>query len=567
MIPQLRPYQHDVKVCIYSEWNRLGPRSNVLAVMPTGAGKTITFSCIIREFNAQGTMTAVLAHRQELVMQMSIAIARQGVEHRVIGPKSLIAAITAEHRREFGRSFVNPSAKCSVGSVQTIAARSKELAAWAAQVGLWVHDEAHHILKDNIFGKVVALFTNAFGLGVTASPRRADGEGLGRGKYNEDLKKWTNDGVFDAMVEGPTMRWLIDQKSLTDYQIVIPETDFDRDALTVTGSGEFSQKQAKEQGEKSHIVGSVVVNYCKFALGKQAIVFAIDVAEAVQMAAQLNTVGIPAAAVSAKTDDAMRQEYIRRFRAGTIRVLVNVDLFGEGFDLPAIEVVIMARPTASLAVYLQQFGRALRLMEGKAFGLIIDMVSNFKQHGFPDKPHNWSLDRRDKRGKQEPDPDEIPLTRCGNVELPCMRPYERFHRCCPHCGWTPPASAGGSVRELKQVDGDLLLLDADVLAQMRKEISLPSAAQLHAQAMYRGTGQGIADVASNRHIEKLTAHQELQDMIDLWAGHRIAAGDTVDAAYRRFFLTVGSSTLDVLHKDRSAADYRATRDMVSGWLT
>lgn len=554
MIPQLRPYQFDVKNAVYSIWNRLGPRSNVLAIMPTGAGKTITFSKIVAEFIHQNTMTAVVAHRQELVMQMSVSIAREGVEHRIIGSKKLIAAITAEHRREFGRSFINPSAKCTVASVQTIASRLDELRNWAAQVGLWVHDEAHHILKDNLFGKVVALFVNAFGLGVTASPRRADGQGLGR----------DNDGVFDEMVQGPTMRQLIQMGSLTDYQICVPETDFDRDSLSVTGTGDFGTKAMKEASEKSHIVGDVVANYCRFALGKQAIVFATDVETSNKMAAQFNAVGIPAASVSAKTDDAMRQEYIRRFRAGIIRILVNVDLFGEGFDLPAIEVVMMARPTASLAVYLQQFGRALRLMTGKAYGLIIDMVSNFKQHGFPDKPHSWSLDRRDKRGKQAPDPDDIPLTRCKNKA--CFRTFERTKTECPYCKTkTATAAGGGGVRELKQVDGDLLLLDADVLAKMRGDIALENPAAL-AHRVSHVVGAGIGDFKANQQAEKIAAQKALQDAIDLWAGHRVAAGEDHETIYRRFFLTMGASTLDVQHKDRSTADYRATTELVMGWI-
>ena len=563
MIPQLRPYQQDVKDKIYVEWNRLGPRSNVLAVMPTGAGKTISFSKIVAEFNAQGTMTAVVAHRQELVMQMSIAIAREGLEHRIIGSKKLIAAITAEHRREFGRSFINPSAKCTVASVQTIASRLDELRNWAAQVGLWVHDEAHHILRDNLFGRAIAIFINAYGLGVTASPRRADGQGLGRGEQDERTLKWTNDGVLDAMVQGPTMRQLIQMGSLTDYQICVPETDFDRDSLKMTESGDFSTKSMKEESEKSHIVGDVVANYCRFALGKQAIVFATDVETSNKMAAQFNAVGIPAASVSAKTDDAMRQEYIRRFRAGIIRVLVNVDLFGEGFDLPAIEVVIMARPTASLAVYLQQFGRALRLMAGKDYGLIIDMVSNFKQHGFPDKPHAWSLDRRDKRGKQTPDPDDIPLTRCKNPV--CMRSFERVKTACPYCATKTASATGGGVRELKQVDGDLLLLDADVLAKMRGDTVLESPASL-AHRVGHVAGAGIGDFKAGQQTEKIAAQKALQDAIDLWAGHRVAMGEDHETIYRRFYLTVGASTIDVQHRDRSTADYRATTDMVMGWI-
>jgi superfamily II DNA or RNA helicase len=154
---------------------------------------------------------------------------------------------------------------------------------------------------------------------------------------------------------------------------------------------------------KSHIVGDVVKEYVSRAYGKQFICFATDFETAGEIADKYNAVGINVAAVSAKTPTFTRNEYIRRFRDGQLMGLVNVDLFGEGFDVPAVEVVVMARPTASLAVYLQQFGRALRPLAGKAYGLVIDHVSNWKRHGFPDKRHYWTLDRRDKRAKRERD--------------------------------------------------------------------------------------------------------------------------------------------------------------------
>jgi DNA repair protein RadD len=395
----LRPDQAELKAGIYRHWNE-GDR-NVLAVLPTGGGKSVIVSDIVLDRHHMGATQCVIAHRTELVGQMSLHVARRGIKHRIIAPKAVVGQIMAEHRREFaGRSFINPDANCSVAGVDTLLARADDLRPWCEQVDDWTIDEAHHVLKQNKWGRAAALFPRARGLGVTATPSRADGMGLGA----------HHDGVFNAMVVGPDMRTLIDIGALTDYEIAIPESDFEISENDLAPSGDWSSKKMREASKRSHIVGDVVQQYVFRAYGKRFICFATDVETAGEIAQRFNDCGIMVAAVSAVTPGNVRDEYIRRFRAGQLWGLVNVDLFGEGFDVPAVEVVIMARPTASLAVYMQQFGRALRVLAGKAYGLVIDHVSNWKRHGFPDKPHYWTLDRRDKRAKREKDPEDIPLT-------------------------------------------------------------------------------------------------------------------------------------------------------------
>jgi len=552
---QLRDYQQRADNEIMAAW--AGGARNVLYVCPTGGGKSINLSHDTLRDYQRNVQQLTVAHRQELIGQMSLHTARVGVPHQIIGPKALIANITAEHRREFGRSFIVPGANCSVGSVDTLMARQSDIegTSWAAQMGKVRCDEGHHWLLGNKWGTSLGWFTNALGLSVSATPQRADGQGLGRHA----------DGVIDHMVLAPTMRELIDMGALTDYQMVIPTTDYHSENLNVTPGGDFSPKQMKQESERSRIYGDVVVNYCRFALGKQAIVFATDVETSNKMAAQFNLFGISAASVSANTPDDVRSEYIRRFRAGTIKVLCNVDLFGEGFDLPAIEVVIMARPTNSLAVYLQQIGRALRLMPGKLFGLIIDMVSNFKRHGFPDKRREWSLDRREKRAKMAPDPDEVELTHC----LKCYKPFEAVHRVCPHCGEPvvklAPGETGG--RSIEQVDGDLMMLDAAMLKAMREAVELPNAASEGQRRSHGAFGGGnAADHFAAIQQAKIDAQRALSDVIDLWAGQRVAGGDSLENVYRRFYKTMGVDTLSVLHKDRTRADYDKTRELVEGWL-
>lgn len=526
-VPILRDYQFRLKHETVQAWQR-GAR-NVIQVLPTGGGKSVVVGSIVADDYIDGKKSVVIAHRQELVGQMSLHVARAGVRHNIIAPKNIVSFIVAEHRREFGRSFIDPSSQCSVAGIKTLVSRREELAEWAYQIRRWTIDEAHHVLRSNEWGAGVAMFPNAFGLGVTATPRRADGNGLGA----------EAEGVFDTMIIGPSMRELIDNCSLTEYEIVIPETDFDVKSLKITDSGDFSPKQMREASKNSHIVGDVVEQYIKWALGKQGIVFATDVQTAHEMAQRFNLFGIPTEAVSSKTPDDVRSEYVRRLRDGRLMLLVNVDLFGEGFDLPAIEVVIMARPTNSLTVYMQQFGRALRLMLGKKFGLIIDLVSNVKLHGLPDKPRYWSLDGIDRRKKRESDPDDMPLTVCRNPL--CLKPYERIYRACPYCGYVPVPM--GSGRSVEQVDGDLLMLSADVLAKMRAAavLEMPGAV---AERVALAAGEGAGRVAADRQLERFQTQRRLSDAIALWAGHQRASGQTDAQSYRRFFLATGG--IDVL---------------------
>lgn len=542
----LRPDQADLEQAVYDGWNA-GYR-NMLAVLPTGGGKSVIVSEIVLKRHMLGAKQCVIAHRKELVGQMSLHVAKRGIKHRIIGAAKTISQIVAEHRREFGgRSFVNPDANCTVASVDTLVARKDALKAWASQIDDWTIDEAHHCLKVNKWGTAVSMFPNARGLGVTATPRRADGFGLGS----------HHDGVFDKMVCGPDMRTLIDIGALCDYEIAIPESDFSIDEAELAPSGDWSTKKMREASKRSHIVGDVVQEYIKRAYGKRTICFATDVETAGEMAANFNAAGIPTAAVSAETPSDVRNEYIRRFRDGRLWCLVNVDLFGEGFDVPAVEVVIMARPTASLAVYLQQFGRALRTLAGKPFGLVIDHVSNWKRHGFPDKAHIWSLDRRERRAKKEPDPEDIPLTACRN----CSRPYERAKPACPYCGAVPPLPDPAS-RTLEQVDGDLLLLDRETLARMRAATVLETPGSV-AQRVTQAAGAIAGAGQANRAIERHQAQQRLRAAIEQWGGIQRHRGRSDQEAYRRFYLALGVDVLGALMLPR--ADMERLSSTIEGW--
>lgn len=294
----LRPYQQKLYNEAHDAW--VNGHRNVLAVAPTGAGKTVLLSAIIS--NHQGA-SCTIAHRQELVSQISMAFARNGVRHRIIGPNKLIRMIVKMHMVEIGTSFYDPNARAAVAGVDTLVRRGAELSRYLPTVTLWVQDEAHHVLDANKWGAAAKMFPNAKGLGVTATPCRADGAGLGR----------HHDGLFDVMVVGPTMRHLINDGFLTEYRVFAPPSDIDLTRVNVSKTtGDYNLNQMREavghsslivSDGKAKIVGDIVSHYKRIALGKLGVTFVPTVEQATEVARQFNESGVPAEVVSAKTPE------------------------------------------------------------------------------------------------------------------------------------------------------------------------------------------------------------------------------------------------------------------------
>lgn len=517
---QLRPYQMDLVNQIYALWQ--GGFRNVLAALPTGAGKAVIVCYILSQLRAA---SCIIAHRQELVGQLCLTLAQFNVRHRIIGPKALIQMVVQVQMDELGASFYDPSAACGVAGVDTLIRRQEPLAAWANSVALKVHDEAHHNLEDNKWGTADKMFPNALGLGVTATPGRADGKGLGAHA----------DGFYDCLVLGLSMRELIDLGALSEYRIFAPPSDLDLSRVKISdATGDFNKDQLRKEVRRSHIVGDIVEQYLRIAPGKRGVTFATDVETATDIASRYQTAGVRAEVVSAKTPDRLRHELIRRFRKGELQQLVNVDLFGEGFDLPAIEVVSMGRPTQSYAVFAQQFGRALRPMPGKEHAIIIDHVGNTMRHGLPDARRSWSLDRRERGARSKRDPDVMPITTC----TACFSPYEAIHNACPFCGEVPiPAGRSQPI----QVDGDLFELDAATLAEMRGEIAKVDLSENEIRRWLDGQSMphAIKGNILKNHLGRKEAQVPLRDAISWWAGWQRQLGRPDSESYRRFFHTFG----------------------------
>lgn len=539
----LRGFQQEANNETRAAWASLPPdQRNVMCVLPTGAGKTVCMGDQAKHHDGWGVS---MAHRKELVGQISKAFAREGIVHTIAAAQQTIKDIQDDHYDEFGRSFVNQNkADWAIASVDTVVSKSSKFEHLFKRATMGVVDEGHHALKTNKWGQVFGKFAPGVkGLLYTATPLRADGMGLGR-----DF-----DGIVDHMIMGPGMRWLIDNGYLTDYLYRgFKVQDVDMSAVKTTASGELNKEEAAAIMRNSRaFVGDVVDTYVSEAWGKLGVCFAQNIEEAQKLTDRFNASGVPAALVTANNTPTERRNILRKFRERQLLMLVNVDLFGEGFDLPAIEIVIMARATASFSLYAQQWGRVLRLMispilaaawdtytplqrkllisqSDKPRGIIHDHVGNLIRHqGPPDQEKLWSLSRKSRGGQS----DAIPLRNCDNKK--CAKPFQRIHHTCPWCGKRQDPPESTAPRGPEFVDGDIYLYSDEDLAELRR-----TATKIDAP-MYVPAAIKNNDAAKHNLLNNYTAHQRaqrnLRHAMGCWSS--MHPKDDLEAGYMRFYHT------------------------------
>lgn len=535
-LPTLRPYQQSLVAETYQQWD--AGKQFVAMVSSTGSGKSMTLTAIVAKERDRGQYVLVLAHRQELITQLSDTMGRMEIRHQVIAANKVVRFAAKQSMENHGVNYVDPNARVMVASVQSMReAKIADLAKLGNKLTV-VQDEFHHATKKSkTWGGVLTplLDAGARGLGPTATPCRADGQGLSR----------ETDGYADVIVEGPSMRWLIDNGYLSQYKIYCPPTDLRLDNVeTSKTTGDYKEKELKAEIGRSHIVGDIVSHYLKICPGKRGITFTVGVDTAEEVAEEYRKRGVPAIALSGRNADEERVQAIRDLKSGKILQIVNDSLIGEGVDIPAVEVVSFARPTQSYALYAQMFGRALRPFEGKSHAIIIDAVSNVMRHGLPDAPREWSLDRRERRtGKSEPSTVRV-CTACAAV-------YERFLDACPDCGEPVPKPADRSGP--MQVDGDLYELDPDVLAQMRNEVvgarETPEAMRDRLTAQHVPVPGVMSNVKRQR--ERLDVLGELDRVMATIAGYWRYQGMSDSEIFRKFYLNyrVDWLTAQSLKKD------------------
>lgn len=525
----LRDYQQQLKSDIYSAWN--AGHKSVLAQLPTGMGKTRIFCTIAKECAEAHEPTAILVHRKELVQQISLTLCEEGITHNIIAPKPVISGILAAHRRVYRRAHYDYNGLITVVSVDTLNSRITRHEAWAKRIRRWITDEAAHLLKNNKWGRAVEYFPNALGLGVTATPRRLDKRGLGSHA----------DGVFDAMVEGPSTRWGIQNQFLCPYKIAIPPSDYKNFLRRAASGSDFSKGAMIEADRRSHIIGDVVDSYRRFADGKQAILFAAAIETGREMEKKFRSSGIAAKLLTGETPDKERLDGLIDFQNKKTKILLNVDLFDEGLDVPGIECVIMARPTMSLSKYLQMVGRGLRTAAQKENLILIDHVGNVTEHGLPDSRRHWTLDRIVKKR------DKTNFIRiCSNIE--CNSPYDRALTACPWCGTEAVSSGsgggGGRIPPI-QVDGDLELVDPETLHELAAQAQLEDPAHV-AKRVSLAAGPAAGKKALKAQQERIDNQKELVNVIARWAGVQKHHGYSDRQIHKIFYLHFGCTISEAL---------------------
>lgn len=437
-----------------------------------------------------------------------MALARDGIYHRIMAPDNVANYIISRQVRLLGRNYVHAQAQHTVVSVDTLLARHEQHAKWLTHVGLVQIDEAHHCLADNKWGRALAMFRNAMSIGWTATPIRADGRSLHAERG----------GCFSTMVLGPTPAELMALGFLCRYRIYGPKPSINLGGVTVS-KGEFSSPKLRDAAHKSTITGDMLSHYQRFVPGKIGIGFLVDVALARETAERFQAAGVPCAWMSAaETDDRTRVGNIEALARGDLKLIFNVGLLGEGVDVPRVETVLDGAPTMSLGNYLQRFGRLLRPHESKTDGgVYVDLAGNVIRHGLPDQRRIWTLDGKGPRTASD---EALTLKACPA----CFLVFERFRPVCPHCGHKP---VPGPVSRPEQVDGDLTEYSAELLATMRAK----------ADAIMMPAPEHIPPGPWEFRAH---AQRRLRDAIAWWAGvQRDVHGRSDAESYRLFYLTYG----------------------------
>lgn len=417
---QLRDYQEDL---LARTRNSLRTNNRVLMVLPTGGGKTVIFSYMVSRAAAKGIRCVVLVHRDELIDQVAQTLQKFGVQCTFI-------AQGRPYRRDV--SVV-------VASVFTLRNRLEHV----ESPGLIIVDEAHHCTLASSWGKVLTRWSMSKVVGVSATPERLSGEGLGQ--------------MFEDMVIGPTTSELIQRNALCPFEYYLPDT-IDLSSIGFS-AGDYNAKQLSELMNRKVIAARAVEAYRQIADGQRTVVFCVDLAHCQRTVTDYRTAGYKAEIIDGTLERSVRRNLVHRFATGEISHLISCNVVSEGFDLPAIECVQMLRPTASLALCLQQWGRGLRVLPGKKQATILDHVGNCKRHGFPDDDREWSLESKKRKRKTVSQAVER-VKQCPK----CYRAVQQQVAVCV-CGHKfEPSKREGP----EEVDGTMVAVSQEARAAMAK---------------------------------------------------------------------------------------------------
>lgn len=404
---------------------------SVLVQAATGSGKTVMAAYMVKAARDKGSRAIMVVPRRELLRQTSETFRKFGIPH------TFVAA---------GHGYC-PFERTILATSGTLAKRLDKLPA----PQLVFIDETHYGGAE--LDRIIRHYqqAGAWVLGLSATPVRLDGRGLGC---------W-----YQAMSSGPAIHTLIDERRLSDYRLFAPSTP-DLSGIKTT-AGDYAKGELASFMEQDRVlIGNAVSHYRQHGNGRLNVCYCVSIAHAEIVAGMFNDAGIPAKCITGKMTDDERKAIIRAFARREIRVLTSVDLLTFGFDLSAaaqmdvtVECMSDLRPTKSLALQMQKWGRVLRMKDEPA--LILDHAGNAAAHGLPDDQREWSLEGRAKRQSSGEKAD--PVRQCGK----CFYVH-RPSPACPKCGYEYPVVA----REVEHIDGELMEITA---AQQRRQAAYEQA--------------------------------------------------------------------------------------------
>ena len=408
---KLRPYQNDLVEDVRSAWHS-GYRAPCI-VLGCGGGKSCIVAEIARRTTWNGKRVLFIVHRKELVEQIEKTFRDWGVLMDL----------------------------CMVGMVQTVTRRLRKI----PRPALIITDENHHSLAQS-YQRIYEYFDTVPRVGVTATPVRLNGDGLG--------------DVNDKLIIGKPTKWLIENHFLAPYDYYAPSVA-DLTGLH-TKMGEYVKADIEKAMIQNTVFGDVVRWYRKLAEGKKAVCYCASIRHSMATAAAFRDAGISAAHIDGDTPKAERSHIISAFRSGEITILCNVDLISEGFDVPDCECAILLRPTHSLTLYIQQSMRCMRYREGKR-AVIIDHVGNYARHGMPDDDREWTLEKKERRSLNEREAEQEEKVRQCPECFFTFSAEAGAKNVCPHCGYVFPKRERevntDEAGELIKVEGFRLIYD------------------------------------------------------------------------------------------------------------
>jgi superfamily II DNA or RNA helicase len=399
VMTELRDYQQDAVDRFNSE-----PARCPLLVSPTGSGKTVVASAIMKQYADAYKNVLFIVHRREIIKQTSRKLRDLKIPHGII-----MAGVKPR-----------PLERVQVAAIQTLHARAiRSERMEMPPVDLLVIDEAHRAVA-RTYKTVIAAYPNARVLGLTATPCRGDGRGLG--------------GIFNSIIELPQVHDLIEKGHLVRTRVYAPAGP-DLQGVQVK-MGDYVETQLANRMNTDRLVGNIVVHWHKYGERRKTVVFAVNVAHSVHIRDEFVKAGVRAEHIDGSTPKAERDETLERLARGKIEVIVNCMVLTEGWDMPEVGCCILARPTKQMGLYRQMIGRVLRPAPGKKDAIILDHSGAVFKHGFAEDHVEWTLDPEGKAKNHTQDAREssggdriVECSQCGSMR--------EGGKPCFNCGFLP----------------------------------------------------------------------------------------------------------------------------------